>query len=225
LIQNISKENAAKEAIKFVKNGMIVGLGTGSTAKIAVDLLGKRLSKDFQIKGMPTSIATKEQAKKIGIELVDINEYDHIDIAIDGADEVTPDKSLIKGLGGALLREKEVELKAKELIIIIDETKMVDILGNGPLPVEVGTTNYEETGTIIEKLGCKIELRNETNNQPFVTDNGNYIYHLTFADGIEEPIKLNQDLLEIKGVKGTGLFLDMATKVIIGNEKGTRTIE
>ena len=225
MIQNISKENAAKEAITFVKNGMIVGLGTGSTAKIAVDLLGKRLSKDFQIKGMPTSIATKQQAKKIGIELVDINEYDHIDIAIDGADEVTPDKSLIKGLGGALLREKEVELKAKELIIIIDETKMVDILGNGPLPVEVSTTNYEETGTIIEKLGCKIELRIETNNQPFVTDNGNYIYHLTFADGIEEPIKLNQDLLEIKGVKGTGLFLDMATKVIIGNEKGTRTIE
>jgi len=225
LIQNISKENAAKEAIKFVKNGMIVGLGTGSTAKIAVDLLGKRLSKDFQIKGMPTSIATKQQAKKIGIELVDINEYDHIDIAIDGADEVSPDKSLIKGLGGAHLREKEVELKAKELIIIVDETKMVDILGNGPLPVEVGTTNYEETGTIIEKLGCKIELKIETNNQPFVTDNGNYIYHLTFADGIEEPIKLNQDLLEIKGVKGTGLFLDMATKVIIGNEKGTRTIE
>ena len=225
MIQNISKENAAKEAIKFVKNGMIVGLGTGSTAKLAVDLLGKRLSKDFQIKGMPTSIATKEQAKKIGIELVDINEYDHIDIAIDGADEVTPNKSLIKGLGGALLREKEVELKAKELIIIIDETKMVDILGNGPLPVEVSTTNYEETGTIIEKLGCKIELRIETNNQPFVTDNGNYIYHLTFADGIKEPIKLNQELLEIKGVKGTGLFLDMATKVIIGNEKGTRTIE
>ena len=225
MIQNISKENAAKEAIKFVKNGMIVGLGTGSTAKIAVDLLGNRLSKDFQIKGMPTSIATKEQAKKLGIELVDINEYDNIDIAIDGADEVSPDKSLIKGLGGALLREKEVELKAKELIIIVDETKMVDILGNGPLPVEVGTTNYEETGTIIEKLGCKIELRIESNNQPFVTDNGNYIYHLTFADGIEEPIKLNQDLLEIKGVKDTGLFLDMATKVIIGNEKGTRTIE
>jgi len=225
LIQNISKKNAAKEAIKFVENGMIVGLGTGSTAKIAVELLGKKLSNDFQIKGMPTSIATKEQAKKIGIELVDIDEYDNIDIAIDGADEVSPDKSLIKGLGGALLREKEVELKAKELIIIVDETKMVDILGNGPLPVEVDTVNYEKTGKIIEKLGCKIELRMETNNQPFVTDNGNYIYHLTFIEGIEEPIELNQNLLEIKGVKDTGLFLDMATKVIIGSEKGTRIIE
>ena len=107
MIQNISKKNAAQEAIKFVKTGMIVGLGTGSTAKIAVELLGKKLSKDFQIKGMPTSIATEEQANKLGIELVDINEYENIDIAIDGADEVSLNKSMIKGLGGALLREKK----------------------------------------------------------------------------------------------------------------------
>ena len=225
MIQNISKENAAKEAIKFVKTGMIVGLGTGSTAKIAVELLGKKLSKDFQIKGMPTSIATEEQANKLGIELVDINEYENIDIAIDGADEVSLNKSMIKGLGGALLREKKVEIKAKELIIIVDETKMVDILGKGPLPVEVGITNYERTGTNIEKLGCKIELRIEANNKPFITDNGNYIYHLIFGEGIKDPVNLNKNLLEIKGVKDTGLFLNMATKVIIGSENGTRIIE
>jgi len=225
LIQNISKENAAQEAIKFVKNGMIVGLGTGSTAKIAVGLLGKKLSKDFKIKGIPTSIATEEQANKLGIELVDLNEYENIDIAIDGADEVSPNKSMIKGLGGALLREKKVEIKAKELIIIVDETKMVDILGKGPLPVEVDITNYERTGTIIERLGCKIELRIEANNKPFITDNGNYIYHLIFAEGIKDPVNLNKNLLEIKGVKDTGLFLNMATKVIIGSKNGTRIIE
>ena len=225
MIQNISKENAAQEAIKFVKNGMIVGLGTGSTAKIAVGLLGKKLSKDFKIKGIPTSIATEDQAKKLGIELVDLHEYENIDIAIDGADEVSPNKSMIKGLGGALLREKKVEIKAKELIIIVDETKMVDILGKGPLPVEVDITNYERTGTIIERLGCKIELRIEANNKPFITDNGNYIYHLIFAEGIKDPVNLNKNLLEIKGVKDTGLFLNMATKVIIGSKNGTRIIE
>jgi|TARA_B110000263_G_C15253301_1_gene485192 ribose 5-phosphate isomerase A len=225
LIENISKVNAAQEAIKFVKNGMIVGLGTGSTAKIAIDLLGEKLSKDFQIKGMPTSIATEEQAKKLGIPLVKINEYETIDIAIDGADEVIPNKSLIKGLGGALLREKKVEKKANELIIIVDDTKMVDILGKGPLPVEVSITNYERTKAMIEKLGCRIELRIESSNRPFITDNGNYIFHLTFKNGISDPVELNKNILDIKGVKDTGLFLDMATKVIVGNEKGIQIIE
>ena len=167
----------------------------------------------------------EEQAKKLGIELVEIDEYETIDIAIDGADEVSPNKSMIKGLGGALLREKKVEIKAKELIIIVDETKMVEILGKCPLPVEVDIVNYEKTGTIIEKLGCEVELRFEENNKPFITDNGNYIYHLIFTEGIKNPVNLNKNLLEIKGVKDTGLFLNMATKVIIGSEKGTRILE
>ncbi|MDG1545192.1 MAG: ribose 5-phosphate isomerase A [Candidatus Poseidoniia archaeon] len=135
--QDTSKLNAAKEAVKYVKNGMLVGLGTGSTAKIAVDLIGQKLSESFQIIGMPTSIQTKKQAESLGIELIDIDEADIIDIAIDGADEVAPDLSLIKGLGGALLREKKVENKAKQLIIIVDETKLVGKLGEGYLPVEV----------------------------------------------------------------------------------------
>ena len=105
--------NAAKEAVKLVKNGMLVGLGTGSTAKIAVDLIGQKLSDNFQIVGMPTSVKTKEQAENLGIKLIEIDESDTIDIAIDGADEVAPDLSLIKGLGGALLREKKVEKKLK----------------------------------------------------------------------------------------------------------------
>ena len=148
-----AKRNAAEEAVKLVENGMVVGLGTGSTAEIAVDLLGKRLSEDFQIIGMPTSIQTKLQAEKLGIKLIGIDDSDSIDIAIDGADEVSPDMSLIKGLGGALLREKKVEKKAKALIIIVDEGKLVQKLGRGELPVEVNSNDYEAIGSKIEELG------------------------------------------------------------------------
>ena len=118
-------------------------------------MIGKRLSQDFQIRGMPTSIETERQAENLGIQLIGIDETDCIDIAIDGADEVSPDLSLIKGLGGALLREKKVEKKAKQLIIIVDEGKIVEKLGRGFLPVEVSTENHKKTASEIEKLGCK----------------------------------------------------------------------
>ena len=220
-----AKRNAAKEAVKFVENGMIVGLGTGSTSRIAVDMIGKKLSQDFQIKGMPTSIETERQAENLGIQLIGIDETDCIDIAIDGADEVSPDLSLIKGLGGALLREKKVEKKAKQLIIIVDEGKIVEKLGRGFLPVEVSTENHKKTASEIEKLGCKAELRVETNEEPFLTDNQNYIYHCLFEKGIEDPHVLDKSLLRIDGVKDTGLFLNMANKIIIGNTDSFRIME
>ena len=223
--QDRAKRNAAEEAVKFVKNGMIVGLGTGSTAKIAVDLIGEKLSKDFKIKGMATSIKTTRQAKELGIELVKIDDYDVIDLAIDGADEVAPDMSLIKGLGGALLREKKVEKKAKELIIIVDESKMVGKLGRGELPVEVRSEDYESTATEIENIGCEAKLRLEDNGEIFVTDNKNYIYHCLFPNGIENPKEMDKKLQNINGVRDTGLFINMATKIIIGNDEGTRVLE
>ena len=217
--------NAAKEAVKFVNDGMIVGLGTGTTAKIAIDLIGEKLSKDFKIKGMPTSIKTKEQAEKLGIDLIDIDDRDVIDLAIDGADEVAPDLSLIKGLGGALLREKKVEKKAKELIIIIDESKIVDKLGRGELPVEVSSENHESTAAEIESIGCKAILRLDYNGKAFVTDNKNYIYHCLFPNGIENPKEMDKKLQNINGVRDTGLFINLATKIIVGNEEGTRILE
>ena len=223
--QDISKTNAAKEAVKLIRNGMIVGLGTGSTAKIAVDLIGRKLSDNFQIIGMPTSVKTEEQAKNLGINLIEIDQAETIDIAIDGADEVAPDLSLIKGLGGALLREKKVEKKAKELIIIVDESKIVERLGEGFLPVEVSIENHELTKKEITKLGCTAELRTEDDSLPFVTDNQNYIYHCRFENGIESPRELDNNLLGIDGVVDTGLFIDMASKVIIGTSDGTKTIE
>ena len=204
---------------------MIVGLGTGSTAKIAVALIGQQLSNSFQIIGMPTSIKTKEQANNLGINLIEIDQAETIDIAIDGADEVAPDLSLIKGLGGALLREKKVEKKAKELIIIVDESKIVGRLGKGFLPVEVSVENHERTKKEITELGCTAELRIEDDSLPFVTDNQNYIYHCKFENGIENPRDLDNNLLEIDGVIDTGLFIDMASKVIIGTPNGTRIIE
>jgi len=219
LNQEFAKKNAAKEAVKFVKHGMTVGLGTGSTASIAVDLLGNKLSENFQITGMPTSIETKKQAEKWGMDLIGIEDRDSIDIAIDGADEVSPSLDLIKGFGGALLREKKVERKAKELIIIVDETKIVERLGVGPLPVEVGTENHDSIAREIEKQGCQAKLRTEESGDVFVTDNKNYIYHCHFPEGIKNPEEMDVRLLNIDGVKDTGLFVNMATKVIIGKEK------
>ena len=217
--QEFAKKNAAKEAVKFVEHGMTVGLGTGSTASIAVDLLGNKLSENFQITGMPTSIETKKQAEKWGMDLIGIEDRDSIDIAIDGADEVSPSLDLIKGLGGALLREKKVERKAKELIIIVDKTKIVERLGVGPLPVEVGTENHDLVAREIEKQGCQAKLRTEESGDVFVTDNKNYIYHCHFPEGIKNPEEMDARLLNIDGVKDTGLFVNMATKVIIGKEK------
>lgn len=222
--QDKAKFNAANEAVKLIKDGMVVGLGTGSTAKIAVDLIGKRLSEKFQITGMPTSIKTKNQAEKLGIKLIGIDELDSIDIAIDGADEVSPDLSLIKGLGGALLREKKVEKKAKQLIIIVDESKIVEKLGVGFLPVEVSVENHDSTKKEITKLGCSAQLRIEANTQPFITDNQNYIYHCKFEHGIEDPKELDKKLMKIAGVVDTGLFINMTSKVIIGTTSGTKII-
>jgi ribose 5-phosphate isomerase A len=174
---------------------------------------------------MPTSIETKRQAEKWGMNLIGIDEMDSIDIAIDGADEVSSDLNLIKGLGGALLREKKVEKKARELIIIVDETKIVERLGVGPLPVEVGIENHESTAKEIEAQGCKAKLRTEKNGDAFVTDNKNYIYHCHFPQGIKNPDDMDVKLLSIDGVKDTGLFINMATKVIIGKENSTETLE
>ena len=223
--QDIAKFNAAKEAVKLIKDGMVVGLGTGSTAKIAVDLIGNRLSETFQIVGMPTSVKTKIQAEGLGIKLIEIDDAKEIDMAIDGADEVAPDLSLIKGLGGALLREKKVEKKAKLLIIIVDESKIVEKLGVGFLPVEVSIEDHENTRKKITRLGCSADLRIEANSQPFITDNNNYIYHCKFKDGIEDPKSLDLNLMKIEGVVDTGLFIDMTSKVIIGTSKGTKIIE
>lgn len=223
------KEQAAAKALEFVQSGMVLGLGSGSTAKIFVDLLGEKL-KSGELKdivGIPTSEATAEQAESLGILLSTIDEHGTIDLAVDGADEVDPELQLVKGWGRALLREKMVEIHAKELIIIVDDSKIVEKLGTRDfIPVEV--VKFGIGGTIRwmnESFeGCRAELWKE-DGEPVVTDNGNYLVKLFCDSGIDDPYIL-ADMLAIRpGVVEHGLFLDMATKVVVAGEGGVRIME
>jgi len=223
-----AKQQAAAKALEYVKSGMVLGLGSGSTAKIFVDLLGEKLAagelKD--VTGVCTSEATLEQAKSLGIPVSSLNEQIKLDLAIDGADEVDPDMQLIKGLGRAHLREKMVEIHAEKFVVIVDDSKMVERLGTkGPLPVELVPFAYESTIRFLNTLdGCQAEHWLEEDGSPATTDNGNYLAKLTFENGIDDPY-IVADMLKIRpGVVEHGLFLDMATTVIVGSEEGARVI-
>lgn len=223
------KEQAAAKALEFVQSGMVLGLGSGSTAKIFVDLLAEKLkSGDLKdIVGIPTSKATAEQARSLGIPLSTIDEHEVIDLAVDGADEVDPDLQLVKGWGRALLREKMVEIHAKELVIIVDDSKLVKKLGTRDfVPVEV--VQFGSGATIRwmneEFDNCRAELWEE-NGAPVVTDNGNYLVKLFCEEGVDDPYIL-ADMLAIRpGVVEHGLFLDMATKVVVAGDSGVRVME
>lgn len=214
--KDIDKEKhlAAKEAVKLIKNNQIVGLGTGSTAVYAVKEIGNLVKNGLKIHGVPTSNKTKELAETLNIPLIDINEADTIDITIDGADEFTSGLVLIKGGGGALLREKIVASMTKEEIIIADSSKKVDRLGKFPLPIEVipFAANY-----VLRKLSeiqghGKIRIKD---NSAFITDEGNYIIDTEFGV-ITDPVYLSDHLNNIEGVVGHGLFINLAKKVIMG---------
>ena len=217
------KEQAAKEALGYVKSGMVLGLGTGSTAKFFVEMLGAAL-KDGSLKdivGVPTSKSTEDLAKTLGIPLGSVEEYEVLDLAVDGADEVDPDFNLIKGLGKALLREKIVEIHAKHFIVVVDESKMVEKLGTRcPLPVEIVPFAAKAHVRWLNTLpGCKAELWVE-DGKPAMTDNGNYLAKCTFKDGIDDAYALAEQLGRRPGIVEHGLFLGMARTVIVGTEKG-----
>ena len=173
----ILKQEAASQALKFVRNGMVLGLGTGSTTAYFIDMLGERIARGAlkDIFAVPTSEATAARARRLGIQLTTLAECRKLDLALDGADEVDPQLNLIKGLGKALLREKIVEIHASRLIIAVDESKIVPRLGRGPLPVEI--TPFEAQAQVfwLEALGCRAELWHEEVGSLFVTDNGNYL--------------------------------------------------
>jgi ribose 5-phosphate isomerase A len=213
------KLQVAKKAVEFVENGMVLGLGTGSTTKLAVDEIGKLVKNGYKLVGIPTSIETEKQARSLGIPLTTLDQVDHIDLTIDGADEVDPKFRLIKGLGGALLREKIVAYHSRREIIIVDDSKLVDTLGiKTPLPVEVVQFNHLQTKKAIEKLGCVATLRG--GSTPFITDNYNVIYDCKFQ-AINEPEKTEMALNSIPGVVENGLFLGLATCVVVGTDRGT----
>jgi len=218
------KEMAAAEAVKHVRDGMVVGLGSGSTASIAISLLGRKVREGWKIIGVPTSRDSEDLARTVGITIGELKDHPSVDLTIDGADEVDPRLNLIKGLGGALVREKIVASATKMEIIVVDESKLVDYLcQKAPLPVEIVKFAAESTLRRIEKFGCVPKLR-ERSGIAFITDNGNLIADCRFPR-IDDPKKMEAELNLLPGVVDNGLFVGLAHKVIVASKAGVRTIE
>jgi ribose 5-phosphate isomerase A len=215
------KRQAAEAAVQHVKDGQIVGLGTGSTARYVILALGERVKAGLTITGVPTSRETAELARQSGIRLVETEDSWAIDVDIDGADQVDPQLNLIKGGGGALLKEKIVAAAARQVIIVVDHTKLVPVLGHSfPLPVEVIPFGWGNTARQIEELGMKPVLR-ERNGQIFRTEAGHYILDL-HVGCIENPADLETRLNLIPGVVETGLFVGRTDILIVGTPHGAR---
>ncbi len=224
------KRLAAEHALDLIEPGMRLGLGTGSTARHLVDLLGARVKAGLDVLCVPTSEATRLQAKELGIPLTTLDDTPILDLTIDGADELDGELRLIKGGGGALLREKIVATASERMVVIADISKRVEMLGAFPLPVEVVRFGFAATRNMIEMLaedaGCRgeIKLRMGQDRQPFVTDGGNYIFDCAFGR-IEEPDALDEALKLIPGVVENGMFLGIADAAIIAGPNGVEVIE
>ena len=211
------KRAAAERAVTYVESGMRLGLGTGSTAKHVLDVLSERLSDGTlrDVGGVPTSRATVEYARSLGIPLLDLDDVQRLDLAIDGADEVDPRLNLIKGLGGALLWEKIVESAADRFVVVVDESKLVQRLGEkAPVPVEVVPFGWRSLLPHFTAAGARPELR-LADGEPLLTDGGHYIVDCHFAGGIDDPGELAVHLRARAGVVETGMFIGMATAVVV----------
>lgn len=221
------KQDAARYALRYVRNGMLLGLGTGSTAAFFIDMLAEALRTGAlkDISAVPTSEATAERLRRLGIPLTTLAECGQLDLAVDGADEVDPHLNLIKGLGRALLREKIVEIHTRRLIIIVDESKVVSQLGRGPLPIEVTPFEAQTHVAWLESSGWRAELWHEGDGSLIVTDNYNNLVRCWFDDGIPDVYALSRSLADRPGIVEHGLFLDMADQVIIAGTDGIRTLE
>ncbi|GFR37623.1 ribose-5-phosphate isomerase A [Insulibacter thermoxylanivorax] len=213
-----AKRIAAERAADYIQDGMVVGLGTGSTAYWAIQRIGQRVQEGLRIRAIATSNASEKQAKELGIPLISFADVQEIDLTIDGADEVDPNFQLIKGGGGALLREKIVASSSSKFIVIVDDSKLVGRLGRFPLPIEIVRFGYEATIHKLRELGCEPVLR-EVEGKAYITDNGNYIVDAYFG-AIADPKELESKLNMIPGVVENGLFVDMADRVIAGKRDG-----
>src|SRR3989338_9001533 len=216
------KELVARKAAHLVKNGMVVGLGTGSTVFYTIQELGERIKKEgLKFKAIPTSVDSEKKAREAGIELIPFEKLKDIkiDLDIDGADEVDKELNLIKGGGGAHLREKLIAYKAKKFVVIVDESKVVDILGKFPVPVEVKKEKVDSVKKELEKIGAKVKLR-QKEGKNFVTDNGNYILDAKL-DFILKPEVVEEMINKIQGVEENGIFRNSkVSEVWIGKENG-----
>ena len=217
------KERAAASAAELVKNGMVIGLGSGSTAEIAIRILGEKVKNGLLVIGVPTSHKSEVLANSLGMRLATLEDYPALDLTIDGADEVELGSlDLIKGRGGALLREKIVASSSRQLIIVVDESKIVNKLGShGEVPVEIVSFGWQSTAHRLEKLGWTPALRAGPDGAPFVTDGGHYILDCSFEKGISIQSKAVQ-LHDTVGVVEHGMFLGMTTEVHVGSAAGVR---
>ncbi len=217
------KADAARKSLEFVEGGMVVGLGTGTTAKYAIQFLGERVHEGLKIRGIPTSKASAELARLAGIPLITFEDADSVDVTIDGADEIGPQLELIKGGGGALLHEKIVASSSKRLIIVADQHKQVEYLGRFPLPVEVIQFAAPPVKKKLEDLGLRPGLRAGANGKPYLTDEGNFIFDCA-AGQILDPPALARTLKSITGVVEHGLFIGLASMAIISGPSGARIV-
>ena len=223
--RDTQKRTAAEAAAALVESGMIVGLGTGSTARFAIEALIRRVREGLQIRGIPTSERSAAQARAGGIPLTSFAEQRRIHITIDGADEIQAGTlNLIKGLGGALLREKIVASASDRLVIVADGRKLVHFLGeHTPVPVEVVTFGWETTADRLRRLGAEPQARRDESGQMFRTDGGNYILDCGFG-AIPDPASLEQKVGQIVGVVEVGLFIGMAQQALVADDSGVRRL-
>jgi len=218
-IERAKRLVATRAVDAFVRDGTCIGLGTGTTARYAIERAGERIREGLKVRAVATSLESERLCHESGVPLVRFGD-EAIDVAIDGADEVTPDWSLVKGGGGALFREKAVALTARAFVVIITRSKLVARLGAYPLPIEVVPFSTTYVAREIETLGATATLRRGSNGRAFVTDNGNAILDCAFGT-IASPALLNRILREIHGVVDTGLFVGLTSAVLVGDDDGT----
>jgi ribose 5-phosphate isomerase A len=218
------KEAAARKSVEYVQPGMVLGLGTGRTAAYLVRLLGERVRQGLDIRGVPTSSGTEALARAEGIALLTFAQVRQLDLAIDGADEVDPSLRMIKGGGGALLREKIVAAAARKRIFAVDSSKPKPRLGAFPLPVEVVRFGWELVSRRLEALGAQVKLRTAKDGAPFITDEGHYLLDCAFGE-IADPEHLAHTLDGMTGVVEHGLFIGLADMVLVGRGSSVEVLE
>jgi ribose 5-phosphate isomerase A len=216
------KEAAARASLRFVKDGQVVGLGTGSTATHFIRLLGEQVKNGLRIRGIPTSVRSRELAESLGIPLTTLDECQEIAVTVDGADEFDPQLRLIKGGGGALLREKIVASASRQMVVVADATKQVQRLGKFPLPVEVIKFAQALVAKRISALGAQVQLRTGADGKPFLTDENNHILDCRFGE-IQDPVALARQLSDMPGIVEHGLFIGMASVVLFA--RGSEIVE
>jgi ribose 5-phosphate isomerase A len=217
------KQAASRASVQFVRDGNVVGLGTGSTAAYAVRELGEKVRSGLKIRGIPTSVRTQELAAQLGIPLTTLDEVQQIDVTIDGADEFDPQLNLIKGGGGALLREKIIASASKAVVIIADSSKQVATLGKFPLPVEVIPFAEALVAKKISALGASVKLRSRADGTTFITDEGHHILDCHFGQ-IPDPPTLARKLSDMPGIVEHGLFIGMASVVLVAKGSEVREL-